>query len=183
MVFKQTTFKLRDGRDALLRSPCESDAEEMLRFIVKASGETDFLMRYPEEFAAFGIEQERALISGDYNSPNTVMIGCFVDGKTVGNCQIAFRTGLKDGHRASVAIALLREYWGLGIGTRMFEELIRLAREREGVRQIELNFIEGNSRARALYEKMGFRITGVKPDAILLKDGRFLNEYTMIKRL
>ena len=51
------------------------------------------------------------------------------------------------------------------------------------IRQIELDFIEGNARARGLYEKMGFRITGVKPDAIRMKDGSFVNEYMMIKRL
>ena len=62
---------------------------------------------------------------------------------------ISFRTGLKDRHRASVAISLLRDYWSLGIGTRMFEEMIQIAIERDGVRQIELEFIEGNSRARS----------------------------------
>ena len=65
----------------------------------------------------------------------------------------------------------------------MFEEMFRIARERNGVRQIELDFIEGNSRARHLYEKMGFRITGVKPDAIRTKDGTFINEYMMLKLL
>ena len=90
---------------------------------------------------------------------------------------------MKDRHRASVAIALLRDYWNLGIGTKMFQELIGIAKEREDVRQIELDFVEGNTRARALYEKMGFRITGVKPDAIRLKDGTFVNEYMMLKRL
>ena len=82
-----------------------------------------------------------------------------------------------------MAIALLKEYWNLGIGTRMFEELIQIAWEREEVRQIELDFVEGNSRARGLYEKMGFRITGVKPDAIRMKDGSFVNEYMMVNRL
>ena len=38
-------------------------------------------------------------------------------------------------------------------------------------------------RARALYEKMGFRITGVKPNAIRLKDGTLLNEYSMIREI
>ncbi len=42
---------------------------------------------------------------------------------------------------------------------------------------------EGNTRARGLYEKMGFRITGVKPDAIRLKNGTLVNEYMMLKRL
>lgn len=49
--------------------------------------------------------------------------------------------------------------------------------------QIELEFVEGNVRARQLYEKMGFRITGVRPNAIRLKDGTLLNEYTMIKEI
>ena len=183
MVFKETEFKLKDGRVALLRSPREDDAEEMLQFIIKASGETDFLMKYPEEYADFTLEQEKDFLNGAYQNENAMMIACVVDGRIAGNCQISFRTGKKDSHRASVAIALLQEFWSLGIGTRMFEEMFRIARERNGVLQIELDFIEGNSRARHLYEKMGFRITGVKPDAIRMKDGTFVNEYMMLKRL
>ena len=183
MVFKEKEFKLKDGREALLRSPCEENAEEMLQFIIKASGETDFLMKFPEEYAGFTLEQEKDFIRGAYSNQDMLMIACFVNGKIAGNCQISFRTGMKDRHRASVAIALLQEYWHLGIGTKMFEELFLAARERGGVRQIELDFVEGNSRARGLYEKMGFRITGLKPDAIRLKDGTFVNEYMMVKRL
>ncbi len=183
VVFQETVFPLKDGRDALLRSPCEEDAEQMLRFIIQASAETEYLMRYPEEFADFTPEREKAFLSEACLSPNTAMLVCTVGGKIAGNCQISFSSGLKERHRASVAIALLREFWGLGIGTRMFEEMLRIAGERGGIRQLELDFIEGNSRARGLYEKMGFRITGVKPDAIRLKDGTFLNVYMMQKRL
>ena len=183
MIFKEAEFQLKDGRTALFRSPCEDDADEMLRFIRKASGETDYLMAFPEEFADFTLEQERAFINADYNSANGLMIACIVDGRIAGNWQISFRTGMKDRHRASIAIALLKEFWNLGIGTKMLGELFQAARERGGIRQIELDFIEGNDRARGLYEKMGFRITGVKPDAIRMKDGTFVNEYMMIKRL
>lgn len=183
MIHEQIAFPLKDGRLAFLRSPGEDDAAEMLQFITKASGETDFLMRYPEEFADFPIERERAILGDIAADPNSMMLTCYVDGRLAGNCQLSFRTGLKDRHRASVAIGLLKEFWGLGIGTKMFEEMIRVAKARDGVRQLELDFIEGNSRARGLYEKMGFRITGVKPDAILLKDGTLLNEYMMVKRI
>lgn len=65
----------------------------------------------------------------------------------------------------------------------MFQELIRLAKERGDILQMELEFVEGNSRARALYEKMGFRITGVRPDALRLKDGTLLNEYLMVRKM
>ena len=183
MVFTENRFQLKDGREALLQSPCENDAEEMLQFIIKASGETDFLMKFPEEYADFTLEQEKAFINEAYNDPNRIMIACLVNGKIAGNCQISFRTGMKDRHRSSIAIALLQEYWNLGIGTKMFEKMFQIAKERDGVRQIELDFIEGNSRARGLYEKMGFRITGVKPDAIRMKDGTFVNEYMMVKQI
>ena len=183
MIFEETVCTLRDGRDAILRSPCENDAKEMLQFIIKASGETDFLMKYPEEYADFTLEQEKSFLDEAYSDPNKLMIACLVNRNIAGNCLISFNSGIKDRHRASVAIALLQEYWGLGIGTRMFEEMFQIARERDGVRQIELDFIEGNSRARSLYEKMGFRITGVKPDAIRMKDGSYVNEYMMVKRI
>lgn len=111
------------------------------------------------------------------------MLVCLVEGKVAGNCQIAWKTGLKTRHRAAVAIALLKDYWNQGIGTRLFTELIRIAEENENILQMELEFIEGNTRARALYEKMGFRIVGIKPNAVRLKDGTLLNEYYMIREI
>ena len=65
----------------------------------------------------------------------------------------------------------------------MFQEMIHIAENNSEILQIELDFIEGNSRARALYEKMGFRITGVRPNAIRLKDGTLLSEYSMIREI
>ena len=85
--------------------------------------------------------------------------------------------------RAQVNVALLREFWNQGIGTRLFQEMIHIAEKDPYLTQLELEFIEGNTRARALYEKMGFRITGVKPNAIRLKDGTLLNEYAMIREI
>ncbi|MGN0625080.1 MAG: GNAT family N-acetyltransferase [Oscillospiraceae bacterium] len=69
------------------------------------------------------------------------------------------------------------------MGTRMFREMIRIAEQFGGILQMELEFVEGNDRARHLYEKMGFRIAGVRPNAIRLKNGTLLNEYTMIRKM
>ena len=77
----------------------------------------------------------------------------------------------------------LKEYWNQGLGTGMFQEMIRIAEANPDILQMELDFVEGNTRARALYEKMGFRITGVRPNAIRLKDGTLLNEYSMVREI
>lgn len=60
---------------------------------------------------------------------------------------------------------------------------MHIAEKHGGIFQMELEFVEGNSRARHLYEKMGFKIAGVHPNAIRLKDGTLLNEYLMIKTM
>ncbi len=183
MVINDIWFDLKDGRKALLRSPKEEDAESTLEYLRISAGETEFILRYPEECEKYTLEGEKKLFEQRNASPNEAMIMCIVDGRVVGNCAISFRTNLKTRHRASVAIALISEFWNQGIGTRMFQELIRLAKERGDILQMELEFAEGNSRARALYEKMGFRITGVKPDALRLKDGTLLNEYLMVRKM
>lgn len=182
MHFEAKTITLKDGRSATLRNPCKADAQALIDYMIDTAAETDFVLRYPEEIV-MTVEKEEAFIAAVNDSPNDLMIVCEVEGRIAGNCHLAFGSKIKTRHRGDIAIALYRAFWGLGIGTAMFEAMIAAARAREGVKQLELEFIEGNSRGRALYEKMGFRITAVRPEHICLKDGTLLNEYIMIKRL
>ena len=183
MIIEEVKFKLKDGREAVLRSPKEEDVESTLEYLVISAGETDFILRYPEECSKYTPEGEKKLFEQKNASPNEAMIMCIVDGRVVGNCEISFFRGMKTRHRASIGIALISEFWNQGIGTKMFEEMIRLAKTREEVTQLELEFVEGNARARHLYEKMGFRIAGVHPNAIRLKNGTLLNNYLMVKEV
>ena len=181
MLFEAKTITLKDGRKATLRGPEISDAEGLLDYMRVTAGETVFLMRTPEE-VTMTLEAEEAYLERNRASASDLMIICEVDGVIAGNCQIRLNTGIKSRHRASVGIALRKAYWGLGIGSSMFEEMIAFARQR-GLMQIELEFVEGNSRARALYEKYGVRIVGMRPNATRLQDGTLLHEYIMIKEL
>ena len=183
MIIQPFEFQLKDGRKALIRSPQDEDIPGMLDYLYTSAGETEFILRYPEECGKYTPEGEKALFDRVNASDHEAMLVCLVDGKVAGNCQIMWPTGMKTRHRASVAIALLKAYWGQGIGTRLFREMIRIAEANEQILQMELDFVEGNARARALYEKMGFRITGVRPNAIRLKDGTLLNEYSMVREI
>ena len=184
MIIEDIEFTMKDGRKAVIRSPRDEDIPGMLEYLYKSAGETDFILRYPEECAGrYTPEDEKILFDRMNASDTEAMLVCIVDGKVAGNCDIKWNNRIKTGHRARVAIALLKDYWNQGLGTRMFQELIRIAEEHDQLIQMELEFIEGNVRARALYEKMGFRITGMRPNAVRLKDGTLLNEYTMIREI
>ena len=191
MTINPVEFKLKDGRVAILKSPENEDIPGILDYLYTSAGETDFILRYPEECTRYTPEKEKELIDQMNRSEEEAMIICVVDGfeslvnsrKVAGNCSIHWKNRIKTKHRASIGIALIKEFWNLGIGTRMFEEMTRIAVSNPDLLQLELEYVEGNSRARALYEKMGFRIAGVRPDAIRLKDGTILNEYLMMKKL
>ncbi|MBQ8497767.1 MAG: GNAT family N-acetyltransferase [Clostridia bacterium] len=183
MIFNEKTITLKNGTIAVLKSPSIGDGEKMLNYIKTACGETDFLLRYPEEWEGFSIENEEKWIKNIRNSNNNLAITCYIDGEVAGNGEISFRMGKKAGHRASLAIAILKKYWGLGIGSAIFEELLAAADARERIEIVELEFIEGNDRAQALYEKFGFSIVCERPNALKLKDGRTVKEIFMQKIL
>ena len=183
MISKDIGFTLKDGRNALIRSPRDEDIPGMLEYLRVSAGETEFIVRYPEECDKYTPEDEKKLFDRLNASDSDAMLVCIVDGKLAGNCHVMWSKSIKTKHRARIGIALVREFWNQGIGSMMFREMIRIAEANENILQLELEFIEGNTRARALYEKMGFRIAGIRPNAIRLKDGTLLNEYYMIREI
>ena len=183
MIIKDIGFTLKDGRNALIRSPRDEDIPGMLEYLRVSAGETEFIVRYPEECDKYTPEDEKKLFDRLNASDSDAMLVCIVDGKLAGNCHVMWSKSIKTKHRARIGIALVREFWNQGIGTMMFREMIRIAEANENILQLELEFIEGNTRARALYEKMGFRIAGIRPNAIRLKDGTLLKEYYMIREI
>lgn len=183
MFFAPVPFSLKDGRTAVLRSPDpEKDAADLVQYLYDTAADTPFVLRTPQEIR-YTVEGEEVFLRNVVASPDACMIVCEVNGKLAGNCQITFRRGIKTRHRCDIAIALRKAYWGNGIGTAMFAVMEELARAREGVTVMELEFIEGNARARGLYEKMGFRIVGMHPNAIRQEDGSIAALYLMQKLL
>ena len=183
MVINEIEFALKNEERAVIRSPGDADIQGMLDFLCLTSGETEYLLRYPEECGKYTPEGEKDLIDRINASDNEAMIVCVANGRVVACCQITCYNRIKTRHRAGIAIAVIKKYWGQGIGTRLMQELIRIATDNINITQVELEYIEGNTRARSLYEKFGFVVTGVRPDAIRLKDGTLLNEYTMVRRI
>lgn len=172
---------LKNGSHAVLRPAAPEDAARMLDYLRTCAAETDFLLRYPEEWE-IPVEKETTLLREMAHNRDTMMLVCEADGIVAGTCQVMVMGRVKTRHRATVSIALRRAYWGLGITGPMFEEMEAFARS-AGVIQLELAYAQGNERARRLYDRMGFAETGRGPDAIRLKDGTLVDEIFMMKKL
>lgn len=181
MLFPEKTITLKNGKTALLRSPKGEEARAVMDYLRICTGETDFLLRYPEECTETD-EQERTFLESLNQSPLSLMILAIIDGEIAANCQLNINKRLKVRHRGSVAISILRKYWHQGLGTALFNELITAAKTC-GCTQMELEFVEGNTRAQGLYEKMGFTIFAERKDALKLRNGTYLSEFFMVKYL
>lgn len=170
MILRPQEITLKDGRVCTIRTPRAADGAALLAYMLQCNGETEFVLSYPDEFSLTA-EQEGSFVEGQALSPDSLLITCFDGDRAVGSAQIRFDHRDKLRHRASVGIGILRDYWRQGIATRMMELLIAQAQARPGVASITLEYIEGNDRARALYEKLGFRERYRDPDAIRLRGG------------
>ncbi len=182
MLFEPIEITLKDGRKLTLRPPQRQDAQRLLDFRIITAGESDFLMNYPEELAGYSMEKQLAFIERMQLSEDFMAVA-EIEGRIAGTCQISFNTRLKTKHKAGIGIAILKEYWGLGIGTAMFREMLAQAEKRDGLLHIELEVMEGNGRAMALYKKFGFETVAEIPDAIRLKDGTMLKLITMTRKI
>lgn len=182
MKFEDRKIILKNGLEMLLCPTSADYAFDLIEYMKITAAETAFLLRYPDE-VTYTIEAEKELLNHILDDEKSVMMMALVDGKVVGNCSInSIGAKRRIMHRCSLAIALKKEFWGIGIGTAMLEYLIELT-IRIGYEQIELEVVDGNDNAIRLYEKAGFIESGRHVKALKYDDGTYKDELIMYKKL
>ncbi len=175
-------YTLKNGNTLLIRDCQIEDCEELAKFSTKTVEETDFLTRTvgDEMLTKYNWEE----IINDYNNNDKAcQLVAIYDGKIVGQGQIDFwGTKLKHQHKCELDLAILKDYWGLGIGGRMMIELIKFAKSK-GFEAIDLSVIHNNTRAIELYKSFGFKETGIEEHCYKYLDGTYGDMVQMIKYL
>ena len=176
-MYKQC-IQLKDERECLLRHPTAQDAESILHHLVVTSGETDFMLHYPDEIKMTK-QMEESYLAKIEKDPKSLMICAEVDGKIVANGGIDPVGNCDRGrHRAVFGVSIQKAYWGLGIGSAITRALILKAKEM-GYEQLELEVVASNERGIALYKKLGFEAYGLRKKSFKYRDGHYEDEYLM----
>jgi ribosomal protein S18 acetylase RimI-like enzyme len=87
------------------------------------------------------------------------------DGRAVGLCQVDRRGPQEEQrHRGGFGIAIRKEYRDRGIGTALISKVLEDCKGKFEI--VELTVFSNNARAKHLYSKHGFKITGHNPKAV-----------------
>lgn len=167
-----------------IRELAEDDAEAYWAIRLRA------LREEPESFGS-SYEDSRARPLADVAGQlrNTRATGGFTlaaveDGALVGLVAFVRAAGTKNQHNADIyAMYVAPEVRGQGYGRALIAETLRRARALGGIEKVALAVVTTNSAARALYQSLGFTTYGVRPQALKLPDGRYLDEDYMILSL
>lgn len=82
-------------------------------------------------------------------------------------------------HQRFLGIELHRAWRGVGLGSAMIRYAIEWA-QAQGVEMIQLGVLDSNPRAKALYERLGFRQTGHIPRFAKRPDGSYAGDTQMV---
>lgn len=155
--------QLKSGQQLILRKPIMEDAEKLIEYLNLIGGESENLLFGKDEFN-FTIEQEKEYIKSINNDINTLMILGLVNNNIVSCANISSPSKERISHNSEVAVSVKKEYWRNGIGNVVMEELIRVAREHDIIKNISLGVNASNKNAITMYEKFGFEKVGVHKD-------------------
>lgn len=182
MTPESQEFLAKNGRIIMIRSAKVEDAREMVDYLKTTAGESNYLTRSPEE-VVITVPEEEAFLRLLMNDERRFMLNAFDGDKLIGNiylAEIGSRKRIR--HRASMGIAIIKDYWGLGIGRALIKAALQTA-EKLGFEQVELGVYANNENALKLYQSLGFEIYGRLPRACKLGNDNYQDDLLMVKIL
>jgi ribosomal protein S18 acetylase RimI-like enzyme len=116
------------------------------------------------------------------NPASNFVIGMFEEGKLTGTAGFYRYTHIKERHKGHIWGVYVRpESRGKGAASALIKEIIRRARELDGLEQITL-VASANFPAQRLYQALGFESYGIEPHSLKIGE-EYVDDVLMVLRL
>lgn len=172
---------LKNGKKMCIRKAEAGDASHIVRMSIQMGGESDYFT-YGEDDFYFTEEQQKNFINSIMDKDNYLYIVGIVDGKIAGTLSYLSSGRRRIMHRGEIGIGILKEYWGIGIGSQLMDYFFKWVNTKSVVKKVDLEVREDNTRAINLYLKYGFKIEG-RISRGMLVDGKYYDLYYMGKTI
>lgn len=168
--------------DLTIRGAEFDDATSLIDLLNQLGSETEFM-----SFDRFGMGLKPEFLGRHLDaiaaSDHQLLLVAEVAGELVAVASIAADEDPRTYHIGEVGIGVLQEYWGLGLGSLLLEELLDWAEAGEVLFRLELKVQVQNQRACHLYEKFGFATETIMSRGARGDQGEFLDVALMSRLL
>lgn len=162
----------------VIREARGDDAANLLLYLQQVGNESENLS-FDAKGIPFSEMQEREYLDNRMRSHNNITLLALEGEKIIGSLGIDTPASERLSHRGELGISVLKECWGQGVGSALFEALHSWIRDfSTGLRKIDLTVRADNERAIALYKKFGFKEEG-KVSRFVAIGGSFSDGITM----
>lgn len=175
LIYRQV-FTLKDGARVLVRPLTKDDRQALLDLFLPVSMEDKQFMRDdindPKIVNAW-------IDTLDYD--RVMPLVAVVGNRIVGNATLHFKDG-PSRHRSEVRIFLAKDFRQRGVGSRMIQGLVELAKRR-GLFMLEVEVVSDQSQTIKAFQNMGFVTKSVFEDHFMLPDGGLRDVTYLVLRL
>lgn len=172
---------MREEIECVIREAIPSDAEQILKLLNETAKQTGF-MTLGREGVGVTVEEEQKQLDHIFSSSNNSVFVALVSEEVIGIASVHASDKPKIEHIGEIGIVIDENYWGFGLGTMMMEEVLLWADDSPLLSRLELKVQERNSRARHMYEKLGFKLEAIMERGVK-DEGQLLNVCLMSKMI
>jgi putative acetyltransferase len=148
------------NKKIVIRPPKMSDLEDLLSMVNSLVKEKAMISIQKK----LTVKEEETYLKSIIGSKNSIDLVLTIDGKVVGIAGAYKRGGIQN-HVGEIGILIGKDARGLGLGEKLFREVIEKGIKKFKFRIFSLNVFAENKIAIGLYKKVGFKKIG------LLKEG------------
>ena len=153
------SVRIRDGREVVLRRAHAGDGALFRAHLAELSASTQYLLSHPGDMAmadSYVKSLERIDTDGFYSLHAIDPMS----GVLVGNSSFYFSERVKLSHTAGLAMGVLPQWQGNGLGMLLLNRSIQDIRNYSQICRLQLVVMEGNDHAMRMYERVGFAQLG-----------------------
>ncbi|MEX2784388.1 N-acetyltransferase family protein [Streptococcus sp. H49] len=167
-------------KELLVEEARPDDAGAVIALLEQVLSETDFLTKFSEENVLTETEVA-AYLSQKAESLNEICLTAKLGSDLAGILIISGDSHPLTAHIGYLFVAVLKKYWGYGVGQLLMEAALDWAEHSPFIRRLELTVQRRNKAAVHIYKKFGFAVEGIKKRGIKTENGEFLDVYLMGK--
>lgn len=167
-------FTLKNGKELIVREAREKDAKGLLVFTQEILREDEFYITTLEDLSEeLTLERMEERIQKHLNEANWCYLVAVLEDHIVGQVHLWNGHRKRIEHVCQLAINVLKEYRGLGVGTALMKSAIAWAQDNAVIEKLAFGVFADNKTALRLYRKMGFVKEGRKVKEVKFGPGKY----------